>query len=46
MKMVIKICLVQQMTKKFAVEVDAKIWGEKVRNGRTEKSDPSDKNLS
>ena len=33
MKMVIKICLVQQMTKKFAVEVDAKIrFGKKCKN--------------
>ena len=33
MKMVIKICLVQQMTKKFAVKVDAKIrFGKKCKN--------------
>ena len=33
MKMVIKSCLVQQMTEKFAVEVDAKIpFGKKCKN--------------
>ena len=33
MKMVIKSCLVQQMTEKFAVEIDAKIrFGKKCKN--------------
>ena len=33
MKMVFKSCLVQQMTEKFAVEVDAKIhFGKKCKN--------------
>ena len=33
MKMAIKSCLVQQMTEKFAVEVDAKIrFGKKCKN--------------
>ena len=33
MKIVIKSCLVQQMTEKFAVEVDAKIrFGKKFKN--------------
>ena len=33
MKMVIKSCLVQQMTEKFVVEVDAKInFGKKCKN--------------
>ena len=33
MKIIIKSCLVQQMTEKFAVEVDAKIhFGKKCKN--------------
>ena len=33
MKIIIKSCLVQQMTEKFAVEVDAKIrFGKKYKN--------------